>query len=45
MVKLTLVAGTRPNFVKISPIIRAIKKVQAKGIDIFVSIGSYRSTL
>lgn len=31
MLKLTLVAGTRPNFVKISPIIRAIKDAQARG--------------
>lgn len=31
MIRLTIVAGTRPNFVKISPIIRAIKKAQNQG--------------
>lgn len=34
MIKTTLVAGARPNFMKIAPIISAIKKSQAKGIDI-----------
>lgn len=34
MIKVTLVAGARPNFMKIAPIISAIKKSQAKGIDI-----------
>lgn len=34
MIKITLVAGARPNFMKIAPIISAIKKSQAKGIDI-----------
>lgn len=29
--KLTLIAGARPNFIKIAPIIHAIKDVQAKG--------------
>lgn len=32
--KLTLVAGARPNFMKIAPIITAIKLKQAEGIDI-----------
>lgn len=32
--KLTLVAGARPNFMKIAPIIKAIKLKQAEGIDI-----------
>jgi UDP-N-acetylglucosamine 2-epimerase (non-hydrolysing) len=31
---ITLVAGARPNFIKIAPIIRAIRKFQDKGIDI-----------
>ena len=31
---ITIVAGTRPNFVKISPLINEIKKKQATGIYI-----------
>lgn len=31
---LTLIAGARPNFMKIAPIIHAIQKAQQKGIDI-----------
>jgi UDP-N-acetylglucosamine 2-epimerase (non-hydrolysing) len=34
MIKITLIAGARPNFMKIAPIISAIKKSQAAGIDI-----------
>jgi UDP-N-acetylglucosamine 2-epimerase (non-hydrolysing) len=34
LIKITLVAGARPNFMKIAPIISAIKKSQAKGIEI-----------
>ena len=34
MKKITLVAGARPNFVKIAPIIEAIKKAQAAGAEI-----------
>lgn len=34
MIKITLVAGARPNFMKIAPIISAIKKSQAVGINI-----------
>jgi UDP-N-acetylglucosamine 2-epimerase (non-hydrolysing) len=33
-VKLTIVAGARPNFMKIAPIIRAIRKAQAQGKDL-----------
>ena len=32
--KLTLIAGARPNFMKIAPIIKAIRSAQANGIDI-----------
>ncbi len=32
--KLTLVAGARPNFMKIAPIIKAIQKAKSKGDDI-----------
>lgn len=32
--KITLVAGARPNFMKIAPIIKAIKSAQVKGNDI-----------
>ncbi len=32
--KITIVAGARPNFIKIAPIIRAIKSAHARGIDI-----------
>jgi len=32
--KITIVAGARPNFMKIAPIIHAIKKKQQKGCDI-----------
>lgn len=32
--KLTLIAGARPNFMKIAPIIKAIKKEQKKGLNI-----------
>lgn len=32
--KLTLIAGARPNFIKIAPIIHAIKDVQKKGVPI-----------
>lgn len=31
---ITLVAGARPNFMKIAPIIKAIKSKQAEGVDI-----------
>jgi len=34
MINLTIVAGARPNFIKIAPIIRAIKKAQDKGMEI-----------
>jgi len=32
--KITLIAGARPNFMKIAPIIHAIKDAQGKGKDI-----------
>jgi UDP-N-acetylglucosamine 2-epimerase (non-hydrolysing) len=32
--KVTLIAGARPNFMKIAPIIRAIKNAQEKGINL-----------
>jgi UDP-N-acetylglucosamine 2-epimerase (non-hydrolysing) len=32
--KLTLVAGARPNFMKIAPIIKAIQNAQSVGVDI-----------
>ena len=32
--KITLIAGARPNFIKIAPIIQAISKAQATGINI-----------
>ena len=32
--KITLIAGARPNFIKIAPIIQAILKAQATGINI-----------
>ena len=32
--KITLVAGARPNFIKIAPIIKAIKQAQSKNVDI-----------
>ncbi len=32
--KLTLIAGTRPNFMKIAPIIHAIQKAQKNGADL-----------
>ena len=34
MKKLTIIAGARPNFMKIAPIIDAIKAAQASGSDI-----------
>ncbi len=34
MIKLTLVAGARPNFMKIAPIVHAIQKQQEAGTDI-----------
>lgn len=33
--KITIVAGARPNFMKIAPIIEAIKKEQSAGVDIY----------
>ncbi|HRJ17096.1 MAG TPA: UDP-N-acetylglucosamine 2-epimerase (non-hydrolyzing) [Saprospiraceae bacterium] len=35
---LTLIAGARPNFMKIAPIIRAIERAQAAGADIAYSL-------
>lgn len=35
---LTLIAGARPNFMKIAPIIRAIERAQAAGSDIAYSL-------
>ncbi|GGG80158.1 UDP-N-acetyl glucosamine 2-epimerase [Parapedobacter pyrenivorans] len=32
--KITIIAGARPNFMKIAPIIEAIKKKQSEGVDI-----------
>jgi UDP-N-acetylglucosamine 2-epimerase (non-hydrolysing) len=32
--KITIVAGARPNFIKIAPIIRAIENKKSAGIDI-----------
>ena len=32
--QITIVAGARPNFIKIAPIIRAVKTAHARGIDI-----------
>jgi len=32
--QITIVAGARPNFIKIAPIIRAVKAAHARGIDI-----------
>ena len=32
--KIDLIAGARPNFMKIAPIIDAIKKAQKEGVDI-----------
>lgn len=32
--KLTLIAGARPNFIKIAPIIHAIKDAQSKGVSL-----------
>ena len=37
-IHITLVAGARPNFIKISPIINAIKKKQSEGVDIQYSL-------
>ena len=34
MIKITIIAGARPNFMKIAPIIKAIQKVKAAGKDI-----------
>lgn len=31
---ITIVAGARPNFMKIAPIIKAIKKTKEQGIDV-----------
>ena len=36
--KITIIAGARPNFIKIAPIIKAIEKKQSEGKTI-----SYRS--
>ncbi len=32
--KVTIIAGARPNFMKIAPIIHAIQKAQGEGKDI-----------
>ena len=32
--KITIIAGARPNFMKIAPIIHAIQKAKHEGIDI-----------
>ena len=32
--KITIVAGARPNFIKIAPIIKAIDKKQAEGAEV-----------
>ena len=32
--KITLIAGARPNFIKIAPIIQAIEKKQREGADV-----------
>lgn len=32
--KITLIAGARPNFMKIAPVIHAVQKVKSQGVDI-----------
>jgi UDP-N-acetylglucosamine 2-epimerase (non-hydrolysing) len=32
--KITLIAGARPNFIKIAPIIKAIERKQIEGVTI-----------
>ena len=34
MKHITLIAVVRPNFMKIAPLIHAIKKAQSEGVDI-----------
>lgn len=36
--KITLVAGARPNFIKIAPLIKAIQKAQSNGADIHLRL-------
>jgi len=43
--KIDLIAGARPNFMKIAPIINAIKKAQQKGKNNLLPSYSYRSAL
>ena len=40
--KITIVAGARPNFMKIAPITRAIEAARALGKKYLVPIGIYR---
>ena len=43
--QIDLIAGARPNFMKIAPIIDAMKASQAKGWNVAVSPDPYRATL
>ena len=43
--KIGIIAGARPNFMKIAPIIEAIREAAKKGIDISYRLITYRATL
>ena len=45
MPKITIIAGARPNFMKIAPIIKAIEKAKDSRGKYRFSSGAYRSAL
>ena len=40
--KITLIAGARPNFMKVAPIIKAIKAAEAAGKDMHYRLALYK---
>ena len=45
MKKITIIAGARPNFMKIAPIIHAIFKGKIRGASNRLQVSAYRAAL
>lgn len=43
--KLTIIAGARPNFMKVAPVIHAVQNAQKEGKDIFTVLFTQVNTM